>query len=247
MILVLLCSAWQLLEVFFRRSSLCNVPYEANYIFLYELFTIGIVPSYNKLNRMDEMKNELRAFIGNFPFLNAEETETIVENTVLREFKKGFVLLEEGKISKSCYAVIRGCVREYYLKDGVDKTTAFFTEGQSVNSFSSYTNQLPSKHFLECTEDCLLTVGNQSLIDHMCDKLPRLAGFLKTEVEKDAGALQERLATFMISSPEERFSNLMETNPGIMNRVPQHQIASYIGVTPESFSRIKKRTSSKGK
>ncbi len=187
------------------------------------------------------MKEEFRAFISNFPFLETDEVEIIVEHTVVKEFKKGTVLLTEGTICKECYAVIRGCVREYYIKDGLEKTTAFFTEGQSVNSFSSYTNQVPSKHFLECSEDCLLTVGNQSLVDQMCERIPRLTEFIKNEVEKDAGELQERMASFMTSSPEERFADLMNNNPSLMNRVPQHQIASYLGVTPESLSRIKKR------
>lgn len=190
---------------------------------------------------MKHIKNEFRKFVSNFSFLNADEIEIIVEHTVLKEFKKGTVLLKAGMISKECYAVVRGCVREYYIKDGLEKTTAFFTEGQSVNSFSSYTNQIPSKHFLECSEDCVLTVGNQSLIDQMCERIPRLTEFIKNEVQKDAGALQERMALFMTSSPEERFLDLMENNPSLMNRVPQHQIASYLGVTPESLSRIKKR------
>lgn len=187
------------------------------------------------------MKEEFRAFISNFPILKTDEVEIIVEHTVVKEFKKGTILLKEGAICKECYAVIRGCVREYYIKDGLEKTTAFFTEGQSVNSFSSYTNQAPSKHFLECSENCLLTVSNQSLIDQMCERIPRLTEFIKNEVEKDAGELQERMASFMTSSPEERFEDLMNNKPSLMNRVPQHQIASYIGVTPESLSRIKKR------
>ena len=187
------------------------------------------------------MKEEFRTFISNFPFLKTDEVEIIVEHTVVKEFKKGTVLLKEGTIFKECYAVIRGCVREYYIKEGLEKTTAFFTEGQSVNSFSSYTNQVPSKHFLECSEDCLLTVGNQSLVDQMCERIPRLTEFIKNEVEKDAGELQERMASFMTSSPEERFADLMNNNPSLMNRVAQHQIASYLGVTPESLSRIKKR------
>ena len=191
------------------------------------------------------MKDEFRTFISNFSFLNENEAEIIVENTLLGEFKKGYILLKEGTVSKECYAVVRGCIREFYLKDGLEKTTAFFTEGQSVNSFSSYTNQVPSKHFLECSEDCLLTVGNQSLVDQMCERIPRLTEFIKNEVEKDAGELQERMASFMTSSPEERFSDLMKNNPSLMNRVPQHQIASYLGVTPVSLSRIKKRAHNK--
>ncbi|MEZ5059244.1 MAG: Crp/Fnr family transcriptional regulator [Saprospiraceae bacterium] len=187
------------------------------------------------------MREAFRAFISNFPFLKKDEIDTIVEHTVLKEFKKGTILLQEGKVCTECYAVIKGCVREYYIKDGLEKTTAFFTEGQSVNSFSSYNNKVPSKHFLECAEDCLLTIGNESLVDAMCARLPRLKEFINSEVEKDAGKLQQRMASFMTSSPEERLKDLMETNPGLMGRVPQHQIASYLGVTPESLSRIKKR------
>lgn len=189
----------------------------------------------------DSTLEELKAFLESFEFLTPDEVETVVQNTLVREYKKGSILLREGAISKECYAVVRGCVREYYLKDGLEKTTAFFTEGQPVNSFSSYTNQVPSRHFLECAEDCLLTVGNESLVEEMCQRIPRLQEFIMDEVQKEAGALQERMASFMTSSPEERFVDLMQNNPGLMNRVPQHQIASYLGVTPESLSRIKKR------
>ena len=193
------------------------------------------------------MKETFRAFISNFTFLNPDEIEIIVDHTIIHEYKKGHILLREGNVAKECYAVIRGCVREYYIKNGLEKTTAFFTEGQSVNSFSSYNNQIPSKHYLECSEDCLLTVGTQSLVDQMCARIPRLNEFIRDEIEKDAGALQERMAAFMTSSPEERFESLLEDNSSLINRVPQHQIASYLGVTPESLSRIKKRSFQKNK
>lgn len=180
--------------------------------------------------------------IANFEFLTKEKVDTLVAHIKLKSFKKGSLLLVEGKVAKECYAVVKGCVREYHLKDGLEKTTAFFTEGQAINSFSSYSNQIPSKNFLECTEDCILTIGNDSLVEQMCARLPRLQEFMQIEVEKDAGALQERMAFFMSSSPEERFEDLLKNKPGLLNRVPQHQIASYLGITPESLSRIKKRS-----
>ncbi|MCP4520786.1 MAG: Crp/Fnr family transcriptional regulator [Cytophagales bacterium] len=202
-----------------------------------------------KTNNHSNINNrqELKAFLSSYQIFTLEEIDILLNNTILRECPKGTVLLKEGEFSKECYAVIRGCIREYYLKDGIEKTTAFFTEGEPVNSFSSYVNNTPSKHFLECSEDCLVTVGNQSLIDEMCEIIPRLSNFIKSEVEQEAGALQERMAFFMTSSPEERLLNLMETNPTLLNRVPQHQIASYLGVTPESLSRIKKRVFSSKK
>ena len=78
----------------------------------------------------------------------------------------------------------------------------------------------------------------------MCERIPRLTEFIKSEVEKDAGKLQERMATFMISTPEEGYRPY-KNNPGLMHLVPQHQIASYLGVTPESSSPIKKRVYAK--
>ncbi|PWJ44235.1 Crp/Fnr family transcriptional regulator [Sediminitomix flava] len=187
------------------------------------------------------MKEALKEFVYNFEYLTKEEADLIIEKTNLQSFKKGTILLSEGEIAKNCYAVIQGLVREYYYIDGVDKTTAFYTEGQPVNSFSSATNQTPSKHYWECAEDCILTVGSDSLINEMCELIPRLKEFILLEVEKNTGELQDRFATFMTSSHEERFENLMATNPSLINRVPQYQIASYLGVTPESLSRIKKR------
>lgn len=187
------------------------------------------------------MKQALTQFLKSFQFLTDAEIDILVENTNLCSFKKGSLLLVEGEISKNCYAVINGCVREYYLQDGLEKTTAFFTEGQAVNSFSSYIKGVPSKHFLECCEDSVLTVGNQQLEDRMCQLIPRLEKFIRLEIEKHAGELQERMATFMTSTPEQRFLYLLEHQSELMGRVPQHQIASYLGITPESLSRIKKR------
>ena len=187
------------------------------------------------------MENELRTFVSQFGFLTPDEVDIVVKHTVVKSFPKGHILLEEGQTARNCYAVIKGCVREFYLMEGEEKTTAFFTEGEPVNSFSSYSNQIPSKHYLQCSEDSILTIGNQSLVDDMCLRIPRLTDFLKHEVEKEAGKLQERMATFMTSTPEQRFQHLLATNPALMNRVPQHQIASYLGISPESLSRIKKR------
>ncbi len=188
-----------------------------------------------------EFRQELISFLESFQILEKNEIELIAAHTVVKKFKKNTVLLREGAVSKACYSVIKGCVREYYIKDGVEKSTAFFTEGQPISSFTSYTNGIPSKHFLRCIEDSLLTVSNESLEKEICQKIPRLESIIRIEVEKNAGALQDRLSTFITSSPEERLLKLIEDQPSLLNRVPQHQIASYIGVTPESFSRIKTR------
>lgn len=187
------------------------------------------------------MNQDLIQFLKNFDVLTFEEILIIAKDTVTKQFKKGDILLKEGQISKECYSVIKGCVREYQLKEGEEITTAFFTEGEPIVNFTSATAQSPSSSFIECVEDSVLTVSNQELEKLMCEKIPRLEAIIRIEVEKNAGKKQDELASFITSSPEERYLNLQKNRPGLLNRVPQHQIASYLGIKPESLSRIRKR------
>lgn len=191
------------------------------------------------------MEDELSDLLTKFPSLNKEEVKAISENIIVRSVKKGTILLKEGAISKECYSVLKGCIRQYYIKDGEEKTTAFFIEGDAVASFSSYVNQIPSKHYLACVEDCSLTVGTKEKDEEMCLKFPKLEAIIRSEMEKNAGKAQEEHSLFIISSPEERYLYLLENKPELLNRVPQHQIASFIGIKPESLSRIRKRILSK--
>jgi len=191
------------------------------------------------------MEDELLGLLSKFPSLNKEEVKAIGENIIVRSVKKGTILLKEGGISKECYSLLTGCVRQYYIKDGEEKTTAFFTEGQAVASFTSYINQIPAKHYLVCAEDCSLTVGSKEKELQMIEKFPKLEPIIRSEMEKNAGIAQEEMATFISSSPEERYLNLIENRPKLLNRVPQHQIASFLGMKPESLSRLRKRIVSK--
>ena len=191
------------------------------------------------------MDDELLDLFSAFPSLNEEEVKAISENIVIGSFKKGTILLKEGQVSKECYSVLKGCIRQYYIIDGDEKTTAFFIEGEAVASFSSYANQTPSKHYLVCVEDCSLTVGTKEKEIEMISKFPKLEPIIRSEMEKNAGKAQEEHSFFITSSPEERYLNLIKNRPDLLNRVPQHQIASFLGIKPESLSRLRKRLVSK--
>jgi len=179
------------------------------------------------------------------PSLSEAEAKEIVENINIQTFKKGSILLQEGEISKKCYSVLKGCVREYYIIDDQEKTTAFFTEGQEVVSFTSYTNQTPSKHYLSCVEETTLTVSTPEKEKEMYKRFPKLEAITRTMMELNSGKAQEEMANFITSSPEERYINLIKNRPELLNRVPQHQIASFLGIKPESLSRLRKRIVSK--
>ncbi len=193
------------------------------------------------------MKDVLLKFLSAFPELKKEEIEVIAEHIPVEAYKKGTVLVKEGEIPSKCYFVLKGCVRQYYVIEGEEKTTAFFTEEYGAVSSSHYTNQTPSDHYLSCLEDCILISGDANIDVENYQKFPVLENITRAMMEEELNETKENFAKFVTSSPEQRYLNLIETRPELINRVPQHMIASYLGMKPESLSRIRKRIVSKSK
>jgi CRP-like cAMP-binding protein len=187
------------------------------------------------------MESELLQFVSKFEALTEADRQAIVAHIVVQTFKKGTILLHEGEISTQCFFVLKGCIRQYTVSDGEEKSIAFFTEEQAAVSFTSYTQQVPCNHYFACVEDCVVIVGDPQTEAEMRAQLPVLAEITRMMMEQDFGKTQMEFATFITSSPEERYRHLLQTRPALLQRVPQHQIASYLGVTPESLSRIRKR------
>lgn len=191
------------------------------------------------------MKNEfLDGFIdyfSRFEALSKEEEKAIRKSTRIKTFEKGTILLREGQISREAYFVLRGCVRQYYVIDGEEKTSNFFTEEQWVISLNSFTQKAPADHFFSCVEDSTLVVGNEESSKDLYQRFPKIETLSRIIVEKNFAEQQEIMAGYVTDTPEQRYLNLLKNRPGLLQRVPQYQLASYIGVQPESLSRIRKR------
>jgi CRP-like cAMP-binding protein len=187
------------------------------------------------------MENLLVKYISKSLSLSEEEIKAVEKEIPIRVFKKGTILLKEGDISTKCYFNLKGLVRQYYLVDGEEKTTAFFAEEQAVNSFESASQRIPSKHYLACVEECTMVVGDLSTETDFLERFPRLEILVRMMVDQDFGKQQEMLASYIITSPEERYLKLLESPDNLIQRVPQYQLASYLGIAPESLSRIRKR------
>ncbi len=186
-------------------------------------------------------KAKLRAIIDQIEMLTTEEKELIVDRVVVNRFEKGTVLLREGQISPQCYLVLEGCIREYSLKDGEEKTTAFYTEGEGTAQYIGRGKDQPSDHYLECLEDCDLMVATESMEDQIRQLVPRLDLLIQEVAKQRLEHYRTAMNAFIHSSPEERYVQLMETKPFLFHRVPHHQIASYLGMKPQSLSRIRRR------
>lgn len=191
---------------------------------------------------MDKFVN----YFSRFSSLSAAESAAIKGNMCVRTFKKGNFLLKEGQFSIDTFFILEGCVREYRIIDGEEKTTNFFTEEQWIISMNNFTHQQPSEDYLICMEDTTVSVGNEEQAQKMFKVFPRFETIARAIIEADFAEQKKQLTSYLTDSPEQRYLNLMKTRPDIFQRVPQYQIASYIGIKPESLSRIRKRLTKTG-
>lgn len=191
------------------------------------------------------MENEIVKLISRHLELTNEEAAAFAECIPIKTFKKGEILLREGQISRDSYFVIQGCLRKYYIMSGEEKTTEFYVEDESVASLQSYKNKTPANHYFECVEESRLAVLSYDKEQELFKRVPKYETLCRMSMEDNFGEQQEALAKFIMSSPEERYKNLVDTRPDLLQRIPQYHLASYLGVKPESLSRIRKRIAKK--
>lgn len=186
------------------------------------------------------MENILFDFISRYVSLTETEKQAILSLDLFRSVKKGTTLLREGQKSNDSYFVIKGCIRCYYIIDGEEKTTAFYTEMDALTP-SCVINQTPSEYFISCVEDSILTVSNLDMEAEINSKFPKFESMCKKLSEELMAKQQMDFDEFKTSSPERRYLNLLEKRPDLIQRVPQHQLASYLGIQPQSLSRLRAR------
>lgn len=173
--------------------------------------------------------------------LRDEEIRFVLDSVSVKHFKKGTILLQEGQIPTACYCNYQGCVRQFYLKDGEEKTTFFYTEGQPIATITSEVLRKPAKFYLECVEDTFLTVMPYECESELFRRFPKFEAYGRLDMERRLIEYQEMLAAYITTTPEERYLNVLKDRPDLVHRVPQYQLASYLGIKPESLSRIRKR------
>ena len=191
------------------------------------------------------MQDILFNFISKYVSLTDDEKNALLALDLFHSKKKGTVLLEEGKYSKESYFVLKGCIRSYYIIDGEEKTTAFYTELNALTPHS-VVNKTPSDYFISCVEDSILLISNADMSVDINSKFPKFDIMCRMLSEELLAKQQIDFDEFKTSSPEQRYLNLLQKRPDLIQRVPQHQLASYLGIKPQSLSRLRTRILGKG-
>lgn len=190
------------------------------------------------------MKNKLVNYFSRISPLSKDEEEAILESMQIKQFKKGDFLVKEGQFFDKTYFILEGCVREYILTDGEEKTTNFFTEEQWAISLNSFNPQNAVKHNWVCVEDTTVVEGDEQQGQTLFKRFPRFETISRTIMEGAFAEQKAALTSYYTDSPEQRYIKLMQSRPDLIQRIPQYHLASYIGVKPESLSRIRKRLAS---
>lgn len=192
------------------------------------------------------MHDILFDFISKYVNLSEDEKNAIVSLDIFRSFKKGTILLKEGENSEYGYFVLKGCIRTYYIIDGEEKTTAFYTEMEGVTP-ASVVSKTPSEYHINCVEDSLITVSNPDMEVEIFNKFPKFETLCRVLSEDLLAKKQIDFDEFKIASPEQRYLSLLQNRPDLIQRVPQYQLASFLGIKPQSLSRLKARILDKAK
>lgn len=160
---------------------------------------------------------------------------------VEREIPSKTVLLETGEIANYIHLIKEGCIRMWFNKDGKDITVQFFFEGQPIASVDSFMNSQPSLFTIESIEPTkIISISKEDY-----EKINKLYPDFK---DRFNDYIYQRLRNYIQlflsrikDTPKERYAELVKNQPDILRRIPQHYIASYLGITPISLSRIRNK------
>lgn len=174
--------------------------------------------------------------------LNDEGLERIFNNSMIKEVPAKTILLYEGDIATKLFIVIKGCLRSYFIKEnGVEITSQFFIEGQMVASFESAMTGKPSRLYIDAIEDSTIaSIQMKNLKKVVVESSSGRDHFVKFLMTRLINYMNLH-ASFILDNPEKRYINLIQENPELVSRLPQQYIASYLGITPVSLSRIRTR------
>ncbi len=186
------------------------------------------------------MYDRLLKNISRFITLTPEEEQHFTSILKLKKLKKKQYLLQEGDVSRHQYFVEKGCLRTYTVDEkGQEHIIQFAIEDWWTGDMYSFLTQTPARYTIDAIEDAELLCIEKNALEELYIKVPKFERFFRHLLQNAFVALQERIVANLSQLADERYCTFINKYPDMEKRLPLKQIASYLGITPESLSRIR--------
>jgi CRP-like cAMP-binding protein len=175
-----------------------------------------------------------------------EEQELIKTYLTPKKIRKKQYLLQEGDVCKIIAFVEKGALRAYSIGEkGAEHIIQFALEGWTISDLYSFMTSEPATYNIDALEDSELVLISKSAQEELLKRVPKYESYMRMQLTGAYLAMQKRLTSIISLPLEERYNNFISIYPNIVQRVPQHMIASYMGLTPETLSRVRKKMTGK--
>lgn len=192
----------------------------------------------DKLLAMDQ----LLAYINPYFLVSEDEYDRLLQSFTIKKLQPNELFFEQGMISDEIYFVLNGCIRLFYIADIEDKTAFFYMRGKFICAGESYNLGIPARENYQSMGESEIIIFKKKKIDHLLRQHPKFEIIGRIATEEELIASQRIIESFVTKTAEERYIELLNTNKELFQNVPQHYIATFLGVSPETLSRIKRRT-----
>lgn len=178
--------------------------------------------------------------------LTEEEEQYFTSLLQTKKLRKRQYLLQEGDVCRYEHFVNSGCLRTYHIDEkGVEHVVQFAPEDWWIGDMYSFITQTPARLTIDALEDSEIFYFDKAAEEKLFAQVPKFERFFRLLLQNSFVAQQNRILSTMSDPAEERYRKFVARYPHLEQRLPQHQIASYLGITPESLSRIRRQWANK--
>lgn len=199
----------------------------------------------NRHRNITKMTEQFFTYTDSFVKFTQVDKDLLASFLTFRQVDTKTELVSYDKQTDELFFLLKGCIRKYYVKEGEQITIYIMTENNFVSAFDSLMTGTTSKEVIECLEPSELLILKKADLEKLYKQIPLMNEFVRKILEQTLIQFQQALTSFILDNPEERYKKLVSKNPEIQQRVPQHMLATYLGITATSLSRIRKRISEK--
>ncbi len=194
------------------------------------------------MNEYEKIIKNIKRYVS----LNEDDEQQFIAIVRTTKIKRRQFIVQPNFVCTHQTYVLKGALRSYFVNtEGIEHTIQFAIEDWFISDFNSYVNQSPASLFVEALEDSTVQQIAYEDVEHLCDKNPKFERFFRLVAQKSFAYSQRRVLSNIGKSAEERYLEFYALYPSIVQRVPQYTLASYLGMSPEFLSKIRKRLAKK--